>query len=162
MKRSFPAFVAAWCLAAGTALAQMPTPAVQPTAFETYSYYDAAGSQPSPSDQPTQVMTQAPAAEYAASSCGDGGCGGCGGWFDGCCKCGPLGHFCWPCGCTLADMGDVCRLYKPHCEDSQWSGAGWLAQSYVWNPYRPVDRFNGPATWNDRANDYQMKELFYY
>ncbi|HEY2415943.1 MAG TPA: outer membrane beta-barrel protein [Pirellulaceae bacterium] len=164
MKRSFALFVAAGCLAAGTALAQAPTPAVQPTAFETYSYYDAVGSQPSPSDQPVQAVTQAPAeAATCAPTCDYGGCGGCGGgWFDGCCKCGPLGHCCWPCGCTLADMGDVWRLYKPCCEDSQWSGAGWLAQSYVWNPYRPVDRFNGPATWNDRANDYQMNELFYY
>jgi hypothetical protein len=161
MKRSFALFVAAGCLAAGTALAQMPTSAVQPTAFETYSYYDSAGSQPSPSDQPTQVMAQAPeAAASCAPACGDS-CGGCG-WFDGCCKCGPLGHFCWPCGCTLADMGEVHRLYKPCCEDSQWSGAGWLAQSYVWNPYRPADRFNGPMTWTDRANEYQMNELFYY
>jgi len=38
---------------------------------------------------------------------------------------------------------------------------GWLAQGFVWNPYQPNDRFNGPMTWNDRANDYQMNELFY-
>jgi len=59
-------------------------------------------------------------------------------------------------------MGEPCRLWKPCCEDSQWSGAGWLAQGYVWNPYQPTDRFNGPMTWNDRANEYQMNELFYY
>jgi hypothetical protein len=62
----------------------------------------------------------------------------------------------------LEDLGEPCKLWKPCCEDSQWSGAGWLAQGYVWNPYQPDDKFNGPMTWNDRANEYQMNELFYY
>jgi hypothetical protein len=32
----------------------------------------------------------------------------------------------------------------------------------VWNPYDPSDRFNGPLTWSDRANDYQLNELYGY
>src|SRR5207248_4834865 len=88
-------------------------------------------------------------------SCGGNGCGDCfGGLFGGC-------GFCWPCGCKLADLGEACKLWKPCCEDSQWSANGWLAQSYVWNPYQPNDKFNGPVTWTDRANDYQMNELWY-
>ncbi len=83
------------------------------------------------------------------SCCDDSCCGGCGG-------------MCWPCGCLLSDLGEAHKLWTPCCEDSQWVGAGWLAQGYVWNPYRPADRFNGPMTWNDRANEYQMNELYYY
>lgn len=40
--------------------------------------------------------------------------------------------------------------------------AGWLAQSYTWNPYNPSDRFNGPVTWTDRANEYQLNEAYIY
>jgi hypothetical protein len=94
-----------------------------------------------------------PCAGSCCGSCCDDGCGGC----------GPFGcGLCWPCGCKLEDLGEACKLWKPCCEDSQWSGAGWLAQGFVWNPYQPNDRFNGPMTWNDRANEYQMNELFYY
>ncbi|HMC11199.1 MAG TPA: outer membrane beta-barrel protein, partial [Pirellulaceae bacterium] len=150
MKRSFALVIAtAWGLCAGSALAQVPSAAARPVAYEAYSYYDVAAAPPSPSDQPivADVPVQAPACDgsIACSSGCDGGCG--------------LG---WPCGCLLSDLGEAHRLYKPHCEDSQWSGAGWLAQGFVWNPYQPNDRFNGPMTWNDRANEYQMNELFYY
>ena len=105
----------------------------------------------------------------ASAILGGGDCNACSGpcsgsCCDNCCdSCGILGlGFCWPCGCKLEDLGEACKLWKPCCEDSQWSGAGWLAQGFVWNPYDPADRFNGPMTWNDRANDYQMNELFYY
>jgi hypothetical protein len=153
MKRTLFSFVGAWCLCAGSALAQVATPAA-PAAYESYSYYDVAGAQPSPSDQ--SAMAQAsviPASAcYAApacdTSCGDACGGGCG--------------ICWPCGCLLSDLGEAHKLWEPCCEESQWVGAGWLAQGYVWNPYRPADRFNGPMTWNDRANEYQMNELYYY
>jgi hypothetical protein len=61
----------------------------------------------------------------------------------------------------VADLGEACKLWQPCCEESQWAGFGWLAQSFTWNPYNPNDRFNGPTTWTDRANEYQMNELFY-
>lgn len=98
-------------------------------------------------------------------SCGpSSGCAGGSCCDDSCCNsCGLFGcGLCWPCGCKLEDLGEACKLWKPCCEDSQWVGAGWLAQGFVWNPYQPNDRFNGPMTWNDRANEYQMNELFYY
>ncbi|MBL8830076.1 MAG: outer membrane beta-barrel protein [Planctomycetaceae bacterium] len=38
---------------------------------------------------------------------------------------------------------------------------GWIVGGYVWNPYRPVDRFNGPQTWMDRANEVNMQELWF-
>ena len=69
----------------------------------------------------------------------------------------------WPCGCLLEDLGEAHSLndlcfFSSRCI----SAGGYLAQSYVWNPYQPNDRFNGPLTWTDRANDYQMNELYFY
>jgi hypothetical protein len=97
--------------------------------------------------------------------CGPSAGACCASCCDDCCdSCGPFGcHLLdWPCCCKLEDLGEAHKLWKPCCEDSPWSGAGWLAQGFVWNPYQPNDRFNGPMTWNDRANEYQMNELFYY
>lgn len=40
--------------------------------------------------------------------------------------------------------------------------AGWLDQGFTWNPDSPADRFNGPNSYNDRANEYQLNELWLY
>src|SRR5262245_56097990 len=100
----------------------------------------------------------------ALTATGGGECNACqsDACCDSCCGCGSCCGINWPCGCKLEDLGEACKLWKPCCEESQWAGAGWLAQGFVWNPYSPDDRFNGPMTWNDRANEYQMNELFYY
>ena len=37
---------------------------------------------------------------------------------------------------------------------------GWLAQSYTWNPLDPFSRSNGPVGYMDRANLYQLNELY--
>lgn len=37
---------------------------------------------------------------------------------------------------------------------------GWLDQGFTWNPDSPADRFNRPLTFNDRANEYQMNQLY--
>lgn len=37
---------------------------------------------------------------------------------------------------------------------------GWIAQSYTQNFYSPRDRFNGPVTWLDRSNEYQLNEIY--
>jgi hypothetical protein len=37
---------------------------------------------------------------------------------------------------------------------------GWLHQGSTWNTHWPDDRFNTPVTFNDRANDYQMNQLY--
>jgi putative OmpL-like beta-barrel porin-2 len=134
-----------------------PVPA-QPTSYDYYYYQPE--SQPQQSATPVAYSTAAPDATCQAT-CDDGDSCGCGwlgcGWFSGC---GPLCHLHWPCGCCLSDLGEPCKLWQPCCEDSPWTAGGWLAQSYTWNPYYPNDRFNGPVTWTDRANDYQMNELY--
>jgi hypothetical protein len=83
-------------------------------------------------------------------TCCDSGCG-CGGWD------------LFPCNCHVADLGD------PHSiadlcffKERNWIAGGYVAQSYVWNPYQPPDNFNGPLTWTDRANEYQMNEVYGY
>lgn len=37
---------------------------------------------------------------------------------------------------------------------------GWIQQGFTWNPDAPADRFNGPILQNDRANEYQLNQLF--
>lgn len=92
------------------------------------------------------------ACNSCCNSCCDSCCNDCccGSWFD------------WPCGCCLSDLGEACKLWKPCCEDSPYSAGGWIAQSFVWNPYNPRDRFNGPVTWLDRSNEYQLNEVYFY
>ncbi len=36
----------------------------------------------------------------------------------------------------------------------------WIAQGFTGNADSPVDRFNGPMTFNDRSNEYQMNQLY--
>lgn len=93
--------------------------------------------------------------------CGGGGCGGC-----DCGGCDPChdglfgGPGLWPCGGTV---DPPTKLF-----DGDWLTSrgmnlgGWVAQSYTWNPYQPVDNFNGPVTWTDRANEYQLNEVYLY
>jgi len=37
---------------------------------------------------------------------------------------------------------------------------GWLEQGFTWNPDSPPDRFNTNVGFNDRANEYQMNQLY--
>ncbi len=39
---------------------------------------------------------------------------------------------------------------------------GWLEQGFTWNPDSPDNRFNFPVTFNDRANEYQMNQLYLF
>lgn len=78
------------------------------------------------------------------------------------CRSGPLG--CWgfgPCLWELDEpfrLADHLRCLKKH----EIAVAGWIAQSYTWNPQNPTDGFNGPVTWTDRANSYELNEVYLY
>jgi hypothetical protein len=39
---------------------------------------------------------------------------------------------------------------------------GWLSQGFTWNPDRPDNRFNFPMTFNDRSNEYQLNQLYFF
>ncbi|MFM9115982.1 MAG: outer membrane beta-barrel protein [Planctomycetota bacterium] len=64
--------------------------------------------------------------------------------------------------CTLlSDLGEPFKLFDGcFFQERRIQAGGWLAQSFTWNPYQPNDRFNGPMTWTDRSNEYQMNELY--
>jgi len=76
-----------------------------------------------------------------------------------------------------ASMADQCGYAV--CEQTGGSGCGprcgagcgscrkppvffdaWVAQGFTGNPDHPNDNFNGPVTFNDRANEYQMNQLY--
>lgn len=70
---------------------------------------------------------------------------------------------CGPNCCKLADLGDPFKLFDGCWTQSRGiTAGGWLAQSFTWNPQNPTDRFNGPVTWTDRANEYQMNEFYLF
>lgn len=101
----------------------------------------------SPSDVPVAPI-QGPVSEMAAAcdSCDDGCCG-----------------YRWPCGCALEDLGEAHSLSNRCFFQSRGINAGgYIAQSYVFNPYRPADKFNGPLTWTDRSNEYQLNEMYFF
>jgi len=37
---------------------------------------------------------------------------------------------------------------------------GWVDQGFTWNPQEPLNRFNGPVTFNDRSNEYQLNQAY--
>jgi hypothetical protein len=80
--------------------------------------------------------------------CGDPacGCGGpCGGCSDGCGQCGG---------------GGVANYRKGRVQYGNAAIHGWLAQGFTFNPEDPDSRFNGPLTFNDRANEYQLNQIY--
>ena len=178
-----------WALAAlcGCALLTSPTwaqtlrqPAsVRPAGLSksesdfSYRYYDDQ-EEPSPSDAPAAepaapAEEAAPAADPVAdvSNTCDASCvSACG--CDSCCSDGGLLGGGWglfdACGCTtVEDLGEPYKLIDScYMQEHNMTSGGWIAQGYTWNPYRPVDKFNGPMTWMDRANEYQLNELYWY
>jgi hypothetical protein len=62
------------------------------------------------------------------------------------------------------ELGEPFKLadHTCHLKKKNIQVAGWVAQSYTWNPYNPSDRFNGPVTWTDQANTYQLNEAYIY
>jgi hypothetical protein len=71
---------------------------------------------------------------------------------------------CWGHGCCLAELGEpfaAANLTPRLKAKNVISIAGWIAQGYVWNAYRG-DNFNGPVTWMDRANEWDMQEAYLY
>jgi hypothetical protein len=72
------------------------------------------------------------------------GCGNCGGC-TACDACGEYKLFAMPClTCRRIDVG------------------GWLEQGLTFSSWNPQNNFNGPVTFNDRAGEYQMNQLYLY
>ena len=45
-------------------------------------------------------------------------------------------------------------------KDNWLNFSGWVMQGFTWNPDSPADRFNGPVSQNDRANEYQLNQVY--
>lgn len=121
---------------------------VQRTAYEYADYYSQEAASPSPSDAPAPAPSAAPAAaeEPAAAgcdSCGDDSCGDD--------TCGAEASEPWK-------LFDCCALEQRNIDIG-----GWIAASpFTWNPDNPANGFNGPVTWNDRSNEFQLNQLYWY
>jgi putative OmpL-like beta-barrel porin-2 len=135
-------------LSVGTAYAQsglgQPGPA-QPTAYDYNSYYsqdtdEAAGSK-------EQGVEGEPAPAAAAAPATPAPMPGAGTFLNPCCCLGEQWKLIDQMPCTKANGIVV---------------GGWLAQSYTWNTSNPADKFNGPVTWTDRSNEYQLNQAYIY
>ncbi len=132
-------------LTAGQALAQfdgnygLQMPARQ-TAYAYDGYYNADPPATSPSDAPS---APAPAAAEGSGACCEKS--------DSCCE------------KEEEEVAEACKLFDCCCfKRMGLNVGGWTAQSFTWNPDRPSDHFNGPVTWTDRSNDYQLNQMWLF
>ncbi|MCY2995420.1 MAG: outer membrane beta-barrel protein [Planctomycetota bacterium] len=157
------AVTSVWVLLAGFVGAQgvvREAPTAQP--WLSNPGYVAAGqesAQPSPSDivRPRPPVASPPSGEAPAVCTSCGNSSGCS------CRRSCLDSFLCPDCCKVADLGDPFKVadgcfFKEH----NIQVGGWLAQSFTWNPDSPANKYNGPVTWTDRSNEYQLNELYFF
>ncbi|MGD9721585.1 MAG: outer membrane beta-barrel protein [Pirellulales bacterium] len=141
----------AGCLSAPAAYAQIApgqSAPVQPTAYEYNSYYAqqddemAGAKERGVEGEPDPQAAQAPA-EEEEESFGNG--------------CGTLLN---PYCC----LGDQWKIFDSECLECRGINVtGWLAMNpFTWNTTNPADRFNGPVTFTDRSNDFQLNQLYLF
>lgn len=159
-------------LAGGRATAQqfqtlgLSQPAsVTQTAYDAnnYDYYSEAETNAASSE--TNAAEAAERLDSAAGSCCNS-CGNCcGNGCNGCCSNGCCGNGC----CCGAAAGGATLLGPPPADPNRLFGNfkplgtnfyGWMAAGYAWNFDDPADRFNGPVTWPDRSNEFQLNEMY--
>lgn len=124
-------------------------------AYEYDKYYAPEAAEPaSPSDA---AATPAPAAAassapvYYAAPAGGGGGGGVLG--------GPLMQRFLG---VDREIGDIKHPVSNigFFERNNIKFDGYIASGYVWNPNQPIDKFNGPVNWMDRANEYDVQGVW--
>lgn len=136
---------------------------VQEVAYEAsnYDYYSEAETNAA---NETNALAAAERLDSAAGNC----CNSCG---NGCCGngCGSCCNGCGGCGCCGGAGGDAAILGPPPADPKRLFGNfkplgtnfyGWMASGYAWNFDDPADRFNGPVTWPDRSNEFQLNEMY--
>lgn len=63
------------------------------------------------------------------------------------------------CGSCAGDCFGGCQ--NTCCSNQGgWFVDGWIAQGFTGNPDNPRNNFNGPLTFNDRANEYQLNQIY--
>jgi len=102
---------------------------------------DKAGESPSDQSAPgaARPSSEEAGCSEACDTCDDPSCGQC------------------SCGCDRWRLPQPCFLARRGV-----SVGGWLDQGITFNPDDPGNRFNGPVTFNDRSNEYQLNQLYLY
>ena len=63
--------------------------------------------------------------------------------------------------CDSCESGYGCDSQSTCClNQGGWFAGGWIAQGFSGNPDDPQNNFNGPLTFNDRANEYQLNQVY--
>ena len=95
------------------------------------------------------------------------------------CAAAPAPAACAPAGCATAAGGCAATggsgsdpftlndLFKDDCGNSPLAAnniklGGSIAQSFTYNFDSPTNRWNGPVTWTDRSNEYQLNQFWLY
>jgi hypothetical protein len=141
------------------------------TAADYDAYYAQAADQPaSPSDAAPKDAPPPPApmgmGDMAAAAVpADAGCGCAGNAASDSCGCPTCcnSHCGWNRCCAL-DCGDQepVRLFDDICglECRGVKVYGWISGGFTANEYNPTDNYNGPVTFNDRADEGQLNQLY--
>ncbi|MBX7168877.1 MAG: outer membrane beta-barrel protein [Pirellulales bacterium] len=132
----------------------------QQTAYDYESYYAQEGG-----EQAAPAAPEAAAAAPAPQGCAPA-CGTCG--THGCSTCNPCANGCSNgcgngcCNACEEEAEGPCRLFDDCCffKTTGLSLTGWVNGSFTWNPDNPADRFNGPVTFNDRSNEFQLNQFY--
>jgi hypothetical protein len=70
------------------------------------------------------------------------------------------------CSCDLQTHHGTCpacnQRQRTWLNDSSFFAGGWLQQGVTLNPDDPNNRLNAPVLFNDRSNDYQLNQLYFY
>jgi hypothetical protein len=151
-KRAMALAIAGLLAGGQAAIAQQPSRVTAPartTAYEYDSYYAQEPESAAPEAAPPAAAPAAPASDACATGCGEkNGCGDSS-------------------GCASA-CGDDASPEMCHLFETCWTKkaglqiGGWTTQSFTWNTSNPADRFNGPVTWLDQANQYQLNQQYLY
>lgn len=75
--------------------------------------------------------------------------------------CGDAGGGAAPSIWTLTDLFED-ENGGNHLKDNNVKLGGSIAQSFTFNFQSPSNRWNGPVTWTDRSNEYQLNQLWLY
>jgi hypothetical protein len=70
-------------------------------------------------------------------------------------------------GCDQGEFWSLTSIFDDCCGENWMTKnnmkiGGSTVQSFTWNWSSPRDRFNGPVTWTDRSNDYQLNQQWLY
>jgi len=111
----------------------------------------APGTAPGPRVPPPAI---APSDQTPCDWCGDGACGGT-------CGAGRRIAACTTCNDGCDEKEEPWRLFDPPFLACRGIGIrGWIDQGITVNSDSPANRFNGPVTFNDRSNEYQLNQLY--